>query len=341
MKKIIIDCRYLKMSGIGRFLEGILDNFDFKLYDVTLIGKSTEIEKYENVKYLYDDTNPFSSKTILKWDKIKAINSNDIYFSPNFIIPYGIKIQCFTVLHDVIFLDMKDVNKNYLEYRLKKMLLKRCLKKSNTVFTVSKFSKDRITRYFNKYSDKVIYSYNGVMDSFKNYSKEQKKENYVIFVGNIKKHKGLKTLLNAIPYIDDDINIKIVGDSSSFRNGDKDVVKMLDNNRVEFTGRVSDDKLLDLIAKAKYLVLPSMYEGFGLPPMEALYLKTQPIVSDIEVFQEVYSDLPVKFFKLNDEKDLARLINQECDNFEIDKEYLNNKFSFKNFTSIIENKFND
>lgn len=340
MKKIIIDCRYLKMSGIGRFLEGILNNFDFKSYDVTLIGKSAEIEKYKDVKYLSDDTNPFSSKTILKWDKVKNINSNDIYFSPNFIIPYGIKIKCFTVLHDIIFLDMKDVNKNYLEYHLKKMLLKRCLKKSGTVFTVSKFSKNRIIHYFKKYGSKVIYEYNGVMDNFKNYSKKQEKEKYVIFVGNIKKHKGLKTLLNAIPYIDEDINIKIVGDSSSFRNGDKDVVKMLNNDHVEFTGKISDEKLLDLIAKAKYLVLPSMYEGFGLPPLEALYLNTQPIVSDIEVFKEIYGDLPVKFFKLNDGKDLARLINQECDNFKIDKEYLNNKFSFKKYAKLIENKFN-
>ena len=340
MKKVIIDCRYLGMSGIGRFLEGILNNFNFNLYDVTLIGKKDKIEKYPNLKYIYDDSNPYS-KTIIKWDKVKDINKCDIYFTPNFVIPYGIKIKCFAVLHDIIFLDMKDINKNFLEYKLKKILLKRCMKKCVHVFTVSKFSQDRISYYFKKYSNKLSYCYNGVESNFRNYNKEVSKGNYIVFVGNIKKHKGLKTLLEAMPLVNNDIKLKIIGDAKNFRNGDKDIINSIDNSNVEFTGWVSDEELLDLVANARYLVQPSSYEGFGLPPLEALYLGTQPIVSDIEVFKEVYSNMPVKFFKLNDSKDLANTINQNPDLISINKEEYNIKFTHKNFIKELDSYFNE
>ena len=75
---------------------------------------------------------------------------------------------------------------------------------------------------------------------------------------------------------------------------------------VEFTGRLTDEELLPAIARAKYLVLPSVYEGFGLPPLEALVLGTQPIVSDIPVFREVYEGFPVVFFQ--GEEELARAL---------------------------------
>ena len=82
----------------------------------------------------------------------------------------------------------------------------------------------------------------------------------------------------------------------------------LNTEGVVFTGKISDDELLKEISSAGVLVQPSEYEGFGIPPLEALYLNTKPIVSDIEVFKEVYEDLDVDFFKVNDIEDLANKI---------------------------------
>ena len=62
MKKIAVDCRYLGMSGIGRFLEGILQNLNFLEYDFYLIGKKENVVKYKNCYYIFDFTNPFSIK---------------------------------------------------------------------------------------------------------------------------------------------------------------------------------------------------------------------------------------------------------------------------------------
>lgn len=334
-KKLAIDCRYLGCSGIGRFLEGILESFNFELFDVYLIGKENLISKYKNCNYIYDDTNPFSAKDLFKSNNANAVNECDIFFSPNFILPYWVKIKSFTVLHDIIFLDMPDVNKNFIEKNIKKHLIKRSLKKSTKQFTVSKFSKNRIIHYFPKFENKIIYAYQGVASQFNNYVFDGKKENYIVYVGNIKKHKGLKTLLQAYNNFNCNTKLKIIGDSKNFKNGDDEVLKLIKNSNIEFSGRVDDNQLLDIIAHAKYLIQPSLYEGFGLPPLEALYLGTQPIVSDIEVFKEVYSDLPVRFFKVNDSESLKNEILKDPDIININKEECNKKFSYKNYAKII------
>ena len=104
---------------------------------------------------------------------------------------------------------------------------------------------------------------------------------------------------------------------------------------VEFTGRINDEELYIEIQNAKYLILLSMYEGFGLPPLEALYLGTQPIISNIEIFREIYENLPVLF--LNDIDDLSDYVNRKPDIFNCKKEILA-KYNYSNFASKIIEK---
>lgn len=67
------------------------------------------------------------------------------------------------------------------------------------------------------------------------------------------------------------------------------------NNNVLFTGFVPNDKLYDILSQSLALVLPTHYEGFGLPPLESLYLGGNAIITDLPVLREVYSELPVSF----------------------------------------------
>ena len=339
--RIAIDCRYLGGSGIGRFLKGILDNLDFNKNEYYLIGKEKNIKKYPAKMYLINNTSAFSTKGILKINK--EVNECDIYFSPNFIIPLNVKIKTITVLHDVVFLDMPKINSSFIEYKLKKYLIKRCMKKSSHVFTVSNFSKERINNYFPKYKNKISYFYSGVDKIFKDFAKEEalEKENHILYIGNIKENKGIKTLLEAYKLIKDktDLKLYIVGDKDNLKTQDKTLDEYFNIDGVNFTGKISDEELLELERKAKFLIQPSLYEGFGLPPLEAIYLKTKPIISDIDVFKEVYSDLDVEFFKVKDSKDLADKILNTDYNINPNFDYINNKFDVKNFAKEIEKEF--
>lgn len=330
--KIAIDCRYLGKSGIGRVCRGILDNLDYSENEYYLIGDEKKLSEYPQAKIIANDGNPFSPKGL--FDFPKEINKRcDSIVIPNFIIPYGIRIPVYTIMHDLIFLDLPNVStRGFLDYQIKKVLLKRCMKKSVKIACVSGFTKSRCEHYFPKYADKCFVNYIGLSKEVLNFNTTGiEKTNSIVYVGNVKPHKGLKTLIDAFHMLPKGkYQLKIIGERDGFLNGMK--ADDLQSDDVIFTGRLSDEKLLREIASAAVLVQPSLYEGFGLPPLEALYLGTQPIISDIPVFKEIYGDLPVLFFKTGDAEDLKRTIENisEIDNFK--PENSQKQYSYADFT---------
>lgn len=324
--KIAIDCRYLGMSGIGRVLEGILDNLDFSSASFTLIGKEEKLKKYRNCKIFIDETSPTSIKGMFpSW---KEINQTcDALFIPNFIVPFSCHIKVYTIYHDLIFLDRRKVmTKNLLDFLLKRSLLKRGMKKSQHVFCISRFTLQRCQHYFPKQERKLSLCYDGISKKVIEYSssmKKREKKNQILFVGNVKPHKGLPLLLSAFQKMDKKTRLLIVGDKDSFLTGLKIEEK---EENVTFTGKITDEKLFELIAESKYLILPSEYEGFGMPPLEALCLNTQPILSSIPVFKEIYSGLNVKFF--TSEEDLIAKMKEEPDDVSDQRESVLKKYPF-------------
>lgn len=81
-------------------------------------------------------------------------------------------------------------------------------------------------------------------------------------------------------------------------------------NNICFTGFIDDDDLPAVYKMARLFVFPSLYEGFGIPPLEAIACGTPALVSDIPVFQEIFEDA-VMYFHNNDPKDLLHMLTQE------------------------------
>ena len=328
--KIAVDCRYIGKSGIGRVCQGIIDNLDYSRHQFYLVGNKTELSRYRNAVVIEDNTEPYSVKGLLKFNK-KIINKEcDAIIIPNFLIPCGIKMPVHAVMHDLIFLDVKETTNGKIDYFIKKTLLKRCMKRAKSVSCVSEFTKSRCELYFGKYADKCFVSYNGISKELIAYKRKRdgkpEKENTIVYVGNVKRHKGIKTLLSAFSEIDSGLKLKIIGEKDGFITGldlDESAYK-----NVEFTGRLSEDELYLAIESAKFLIQPSVYEGFGLPPLEALYLGTKPIISDIEVFKEIYEDLPVAFFKVGDAEDLKDKILTESAVVENVRQKIDEKYDY-------------
>ncbi len=328
--KIAIDCRYLGKSGIGRVCEGIIDNIDYTEHSFYLIGNRNKLEKYSQAVIIDDGTDPYSKKGLFKFNKKRINKECDCLIIPNFIIPFGIKIPVHSVMHDLIFLDVRETVNGKIDYFIKKTLLKRCMKKSKTVACVSGFTKSRCIHHFKKYAKKCYVNYNGLSKDIIEYGNNHscsKKENTIIYVGNVKRHKGLNILLEAFASAEDPtLKLKIIGEREGFLTGLD--LNEKDYPNVTFTGRLDNEELFSEIQKAKFLVQPSVYEGFGLPPLEALYLGTQPIISDIEVFREIYSELPVIFFE--NVKDLTNKLKFQPIAINC-SDIINGKFNFSDF----------
>lgn len=337
--RLAIDCRMSGKSGIGAYLDNMLPTLIEEVCreqngSVLLLGLPQKkldefavhkIAGFEKCETLFCKTKVFSVAETFFFPRaiLKKINSCDAYFSPYCNIPcriFGgeIKIPVFSTIHDIVFLDIPLAGR--LGTFLRKMFYIRAIRHSREIFTVSNFSKGRIQEKLRcKRPITVVYS--GVPLYNEEPPKEVQKTDTIIFVGNIKAHKGLGTLIEAFSKFREEISqgaasdgkplprLLIVGSKENFRTSDSGLEKLLKeagSEEINFTGFVSDEKLQNLIASARLLVQPSLYEGFGVPPLQALYSGTRAVISDIPTFKEIYKTLPVIFFKAGDANDLAR-----------------------------------
>ena len=306
--KIAVDCRVKGGSGIKTFLEGILPHLKASGNEILLIGST------EGVRCALK---PFSLQELFCFPKdiLRKINTCDVYFTPYCNVPGGIKVPVFSTIHDVIFLDMK--LSGAIGTLARRFFYKRALRISRTVFTVSNFSKERIQAHLG-HGTKVCVVYNGVpryVEEAQERIGEVQKDGSIVFVGSIKKHKGLSVLLQAFEKLLQGTGVKhkllIVGAGENFRTKDGSVLAKIDEinanfpGAVEFTGFVENERLVMLLAKAHVLVQPSLYEGFGIPPLEAMSLGTKALLSDIPALKEIYEGFPVVFFRSGDADDLC------------------------------------
>lgn len=336
--KIAIDCRMIGSGGIGSYLTALLPFF-ISRHECIIFGKKEYLEKFKDQSKIIDcDIPTFSLNEMIFFPKeiLKHINQCDVYYTPYCNIPNGINIPIFSTIHDVVFLDIIGLS-GKVGTLLRKLIYQHCINKSKCIFTVSEFSKKRIIHHLKVRKTPVVVTYNAVPYWFSNGINNVQKAENILFVGNIKKHKGLHTLLDAYKICLSKGfkgKLKIVGNADNFRTKDTTIASRIQelDEHVEFTGRISDEELKMFYAQAKLLVQPSLYEGFGMPPMEALSLGTNVVISDIPVFKEIYKDLPVTYFEVENADDLADKIksayNQNVPDF-------SNPYSFEKTFNII------
>ena len=338
--KIAIDCRMYNSSGIGTYLQGILPYLlAEQKNNYLLLGDFNILSKYKTNNVEIQEVNiPIFSVKELFCFPCSKINSYDVFLTPNFNIPIGIKIPIYAFIHDVVFLDIKELTSKTGYYK-RKYYLNRAIKIAKKIFTVSEFSKKRISFHFKKAKD-IVVAPCAIKNELINYSpqKVSNPKEFIIFVGNIKPHKGLETLVKGWKYAKEmgfNKQLVIVGEKEGFKTklSNEDFLK---DQNIIFTGRISDKELYNYMNKASILVQPSIYEGFGLPPLEALYLGTTCLLSDIEVFKELYTEFQnCYFFNKESVEDLAKkLLSLSPQKIE-QKDFITNRFDFKKTSQII------
>jgi len=347
---IAIDCRWIDSSGIGVYLRECLPYFLETNNNYFLLGDSKKLSQYvssrNNSSILDCSVKPFSIKELFFFPRklLKVINTCDAYYSPYFNIPTSIKIPVYTTIHDIIFPDIPELTSPF-GLKVRMWFYRRAFSKSKKIFTVSEFSKSRI-EFYSKKRIPVIVTYSAIQKHYLAYKTDKvNKKNIILFIGNIKKHKGLGCLIEAFMLARSEglaFQLVIIGSKDNFRTIDNEFlikIDQLDPETVTFSGFISDIKLGEYLSSAALLVQPSLYEGFGLPPLEAMALGTRVLLSDIPVFREIYKNFPVVFFKAGDTEDLKTkimemLYNKEISSIELSDELLY-KYNFGKTAGII------
>ncbi|WP_370754809.1 glycosyltransferase family 4 protein [Megamonas funiformis] len=352
MKKIYINGRFLtqNITGVQRYAIEIVKALDKYLNDNKLNDEyKFEVVCPKNIKQNLNLKN-IEIKKIgnLKghlWEQIEL----PLYVKNKFLFNFCncaplVKKNQIVTIHDVAVCDIPYAySKSFrIWYKFMYRVLTSRVKK---IFTVSEFSKKRLNEYFNIPLERIVVTYNGI-DHMKNIKFDEnifskfniEKNNYVLAVSSLNPSKNFKLILETAKILPE-INFVIAGGSNSsvFKEQGLEIT-----SNVKFIGYVNDKELVALYKYASCFVYPSIYEGFGIPPLEAMFFNCPVILSDIEVFKEIYRDCAL-YCNISDkyilkEKILILLEKEEVRHQLLKrKKFIFNKFCWENIIYIFVN----
>ncbi|VBB09316.1 glycosyl transferases group 1 [Lucifera butyrica] len=319
MAKITVDARMINFSGIGTYIRCLLPVVMSELpaVDFVIVGNADELRQYnwslqKNVSIVHCILPIYS---ISEQVGMSIPKDTTLFWSPHYNIPlkyYGGKLL--VTVHDVFHLAMPQFVGGLHKRMYAKFMFNALRYKADAIMCDSQFTARELARYtgINK---KVYTIYLGIETTWfreKDASSPCSRP-YLLFVGNVKPHKNLMRLLQALKIIEHAIphDLLIVGKKEGFITGDLKVLKEAENfgGRVKFTGQVDDFTLRQYYAHADALVFPSLYEGFGLPPLEAMACGCPVVASPIEPIQEVCGNA-VLYCNPYDPADIAEKIER-------------------------------
>ena len=317
--QIVVNARHLrkgKLDGIGWFSFQILKRITRNHPEVHFIflfdrNYSEEFVFSENITPLI--VSPAARHPVLfyAWNHIsvssllKRINP-DLYISPDGMIPLHAPCKTISVIHDINFkhnpkdlplLTSKFYNHFYPKYA----------QKADHVITVSNYSKSDIAQSYSVKQSKISVVYNAINDTFFSIPEEQKQlvRNswtkacpYFIYVGSIHTRKNIVRLLQSFELFktknSNEIKLVLVGSVFWGKNEiNRQLKKMRFSADVIFTGRLSDQKLNELMNAALALTYIPYFEGFGIPLLEAMAVDVPIICSTTTSLPEVVSDAAI------------------------------------------------
>lgn len=341
-------------SGIGTNLKNIIPGL-IQHYKLSLIGNSESLNLFpwfSSTEIVESTSSIYSIKEQFELPMI--IPSCDLFISPHYNIPIR-KIRAkkrAVIINDVnhlVFTDEFSFHKKlYAQY-----MISAAIRKSDKVFTLSEFSKQEIIKYTGNYSKDINVLYCGLDKeelkaqlNLKSFEEIRAKYNlpveYFLYVGSIKPHKNLLTALKAFNLWrskhNDKTKLVLVGIKQSDLASYSEVLTLIDKYSTIIPGYVSDDDLSVFYNNAKCLIFPSLYEGFGLPPLEAMIYGCPVLTSNSASLPEVCGTAALYFEPL-DFEELAGKMEQIINDDNLRKELVEN--GYRNTSRFTRKKLNE
>jgi len=306
--KIHMDGRMLYSSGIGRCLKEIIKEIIVadKNIRIYLYGKYKDYIRYLK-EYSIDDNNIifrennspiYSVKEQFTGSWINLIDkSSDVFYYPHYNLPFIVHKNSVFTIHDFIQFKFPEYfGKN--KVKVAKIILNNAVKKAKKIIVVSKSTLKDFYGYFPDFKEKAEVIYNGVSKKFRILEEKEKKDfliknrpgKYILFIGNNKPHKNISGLIKSFIEIKKEFkDFKLIIISKGFNLKETPVEDKIKDD-ISVLDSVSDDKLVYYYNCAYMFVLPSFYEGFGLPVIEAMACGCPVVTSNVSSLPEVGGD---------------------------------------------------
>jgi glycosyltransferase involved in cell wall biosynthesis len=309
MKELCIELRWIDSSGVGMYIKGILPGVVERLGDVSVVGLGNQARLEEfawsraaNVRLIDCRAGRYSLAEQVQLP-LAIPSSTDLFFSPYYPIPLLYRGRLAATVHDLSHRVVPEIISNTKKRIYAQTMYRALRKRASVIFTVSNFSKSELLRLTSgPREDNILPTHLGISPEW--YGAAQvppvRTRPYFVYVGNIKPYKNLGRLVEAFLKIRGQVphDLVVVGQSEGLITGESpEFFKRVQETgeRIHLTGFVSHQELLSLVGHAQALIMPSLYEGFGLPPVEAMAAGTPVAVARAASLPEVCGDAALYF----------------------------------------------
>jgi glycosyltransferase involved in cell wall biosynthesis len=309
--RIAIDARKLRDYGIGTYVRNLLKTLARHPGDDTYVllcrAADTEFVAALGPRFeaLCESAGNYSVREQVSVPMALRRARVDLFHAPHYVVSPLTPCPYVVTIHDCIHLRFPQYLPNRFAYTYARTMMRLAARRAERILTVSNASKDDIVHYLKVPPDTVEVIYNGLDerlaatptadDLARVRQRYQLTSPFILYAGNIKPHKNVDRLIEAYSILRrrgiTGTKLLILGDEiSKYPNLRRLVHRFQLHQHVRFLGFVPDATLAALYRLASVFVFPSLYEGFGLPPLEAMAAGAPVITSNISSLPEVVGD---------------------------------------------------
>jgi glycosyltransferase involved in cell wall biosynthesis len=301
-RTIAVDARMIEASGIGTCVAEWLPrliaarpDLDFALLGPAFVLRGLSWSQGSNVRVIGLDAPIYSVREQVALP-LRVPDGTDLFWSPHYNIPLAWRGRLMVTIHDLAHIALPEFVGGAHRRAYARFMFRRISRSAAAIMTDSEFTRKEFERLVGvrRATPEVVHL--GVDPGWFQIAPSPSPHPgpYLIYVGNVKPHKNLGRLLEAFGQLPSSVkcDLLIVGKNEGFLSEDPAVRQgaLRLGARVQLLGAVSQGLLKRYVAHAQALVLPSLYEGFGLPPLEAMACGCPAIVSRTASLPEVCGD---------------------------------------------------
>lgn len=332
--RIAIDARKFHDFGIGTYIRNILAGLGHldRSTEFIVLCKPDEraiaADLGANFRAVVEPARPYSIGEQVRLPLALARERVDLLHEPHYVLPALTRCPSVVTIHDCIHLMFPQYLPNRLAAPYARSSMWVATRKAHRILTVSEASKRDILRFFDIPPERITVVYNAIDDRFLAPPDEEHIERvrqryqldhpFALYVGNIKPHKNVDRLIDAFGRARrhglEDLRLIVIGDELSKYPALRQAVHRhrLDKH-VRFFGFQPIETLSVFYRLARVFVFPSLYEGFGLPPLEAMACGTPVVTSNVSSLPEVCGDAALLMDPMDPDAIAAGIVRATCD----------------------------
>lgn len=289
---------------------GIPDNADVEYIDVPTLGNGLKRVLFEQTLFY------------------RYLKPCDVFYSYCTSMPLLVHAKRIFTLHDVYYITNKE-RYGYIQRTYLTIITRLYTRRANEILTVSNYSKQQIEKYLPSAKGKITLTYN-ILPQQEMTEKPTpiKDKPYFLFVGSIQPSKNIIRMIEGFMLFNTERKYQMIIVGKPLRQAENIIKHMMDCEDVNYIGYRSDEEIAYLYKHAEAIVLISLGEGFGIPPLEGFYYGKPALVSNVTSLPEVVGEAGVKVnpfdinsisdgFKqvVNNKNELSRNSRQQLEKF--------------------------